>query len=76
LSLKPGERMPHTSALSGDWALHISDVQLANLAFSEQSTEIAQTALIAGHNDQTGCVPVEAMHQAKLRPASLQARDQ
>jgi len=55
---------------------HISEIKLLNPAGSKQSTERSQTALISGHKNESRGLPVEAMHQAKLRATVLESRDQ
>lgn len=76
LALQPGQGQMNASPSSQQRPDHISEIKLVNSAGSKQSTERSQAALISGHKNESRGLPVEAMHQAKLRAIVLESRDQ
>ena len=76
LALQPGQGQMNASPSSQQRPDHISEIELVNSAGSKQSTERSQAALIFGHKNESRGLPVEAMHQAKLRATVLESRDQ
>ena len=55
---------------------HIGDVQLLNPAGSKQRSESWKACGGSGHQDQTRRIPVQTMHESKLRAAGLKSGDQ
>ena len=76
MALQPGQGKVDDSPPSQQRADHISEIKLVNSAGSKQSTERSQADLISGHKNESRGIPVEAMHQAKLRATVLEARNQ
>ena len=76
MALQPGQGQVNASTMTQQRTDHISEIKLVNSAGSKQSTERSQAALISGHKNESRGIPVEAMHQAKLRATVLKSRDQ
>ena len=76
LALQPGEGQVNTSPPSQQRTDNVSEIKLLHSAGSKQRTERSQAALISGHKNESRGLPVEAMHQAKLRAIVLESRDQ
>jgi hypothetical protein len=56
--------------------VHIGHIALQHLALREQAAQGAMQFGRQRHQDQTGGVAIEAMHQLGLRPMVLDPRDQ
>ena len=76
LALQPGQGQVNTSPPSQQRPDNVSEIKLLHSAGSKKSTERSQAAQISGHKNESRGLPVEAMHQAKLRAIVLESRDQ
>ena len=76
LALQPGQGQVNTSPPSQQRPDNISEIKLLHSAGSKKSTERSQAAQISGHKNESRGLPVEAMHQAKLRAIVLESRNQ
>ena len=58
------------------YPVHIGHIALVHAALSEEATEGTMQLWGESHQDQTGGVAIEAMHQLGCRPVPLHTTDQ
>ena len=76
VTLQTGEGKIDQAGKSWRVRADVRDIELADPAMREQTTEGRQSLGIASQQQQAGCVAIKAMHQCQTWFASLDASDQ